>query len=275
MTLRGYVLEILGYALFLTDSIQANVLIDQDKHARLADFGLLTIAPDTNLISPASFIPGGTWRWMSPELFDPGSFGLKAGCPTKRSDCYALGMVTYEVLSGKMPFYRDTENLVVAKVLRGERPGRPRGAIGTWFTNEVWGVLESCWEHTPKDRPRIGDVLQSLENASKSWIPTSQTVAGPQAMDPPTGELESNTEEPTDGSESPSQGDSSRSPRDQSKGDPDENNSHHPLTSFQFSITIRVTLRTGRAQRIPRDLARRNRSQLQKGRLGWVLLYSV
>jgi len=35
---------------------------------------------------------------MSPELLDPGSFGEHAtGRPTKQSDCYALGMVIYEV----------------------------------------------------------------------------------------------------------------------------------------------------------------------------------
>ena len=222
MTSRGYVFEILGYTLFLTDSIKANVLIDQDNRARPADFGLLTIVSDTNLMSSVSFTPGGTWRWMSPELFDPESFGLNADCPTKRSDCCALGMLIYEVLSEEVPFSRYSRYPVVVKILRGERPGRPEGKIGKWFTNEVWDVLESCWKHIPKDRPRIGVVLQCLENASKSWIPISRTVAGPQAMDPPTGELESSTEGPTDGGESPWEGDLSHSPRGQSKGDPDE-----------------------------------------------------
>ena len=83
-------------------------------------------------------------------------------------------MVTYEVLSGKKPFSRIPDHLVVVKVHKGERPGRPRGAIGEWFMNEVWDVLESCWKHTPHDRPGIGDVLQCLENASRSWIPTPQ-----------------------------------------------------------------------------------------------------
>ena len=41
---------------------------------------------------------------MSPELLDPERFGLQDGRPTKRSDCYALGMVILEVLSGKPPF---------------------------------------------------------------------------------------------------------------------------------------------------------------------------
>ena len=226
VTLRGYVFENRGYTSLLMDVVKANVLIDEDKHARLADFGLLTIIPDTNLLSSVSFTPGGTHQWMSPELFYPERFGLKAACPTKHSDCYALGMLIYEVLSGEIPFPGYNGYAVAVRVVEGERPGRPEGAIGTWFTDEVWGVLGSCWKHTPRDRPRIGDVLQCLENTSRSWIPTSRTTPGPQPMDSSTGGLESSTEEPTGDGESLSlsQGVSSHSPREQSKGDTDKSN---------------------------------------------------
>ena len=47
-----------------------------------------------------SFIAGGTRRWMSPELLDPELFDIpesEGDRPTKQSDCYALGMVIYEV----------------------------------------------------------------------------------------------------------------------------------------------------------------------------------
>ena len=47
-----------------------------------------------------SFTGGGTRRWMSPELLIPERFGMhgsEAGRPTRQSDCYALGMVIYEV----------------------------------------------------------------------------------------------------------------------------------------------------------------------------------
>ena len=44
-----------------------------------------------------SFTAGGTTRWTSPELLDPDKFGITDYRPTKQSDCYALGMVVYEV----------------------------------------------------------------------------------------------------------------------------------------------------------------------------------
>ena len=50
----------------------------------------------TNLLSESSLCFAGTFRWMSPELLDPSRFGSD-GRQTRESDCYALGMVIYEV----------------------------------------------------------------------------------------------------------------------------------------------------------------------------------
>ena len=104
---------------------------------------------------------------MSPELFYPVDFGLEDSRRTKYSDCYALGMVIYEVLSGQVPFSGSGPFVVVAKVVRGERPECPQGAEGKLFTNAIWGVLEGCWTPKRDDRPSIEDVLQFLEEASR------------------------------------------------------------------------------------------------------------
>ena len=108
---------------------------------------------------------------MSPELFRPEEFGLKDSRRTERSDCYALGMVIYEVLSGKVPFSRHEVYAVVVKVLDGERPERPQGARGTRFTDDIWRILEHCWTPQPGNRPDIEDVLRCLEEVSSSWTP--------------------------------------------------------------------------------------------------------
>ena len=94
-------------------STKANILINKDRRACIADFGLTTItgvathasarASRVSLISNdtlMSFTAGGTYRWMSPELLDPERFRIpesEGDRPTKKSDCYALGMVIYEV----------------------------------------------------------------------------------------------------------------------------------------------------------------------------------
>ena len=50
----------------------------------------------TTFLSETNGPSGGTHCRMSPELLDPKTFGSN-GRPTRESDCYALGMVIYEV----------------------------------------------------------------------------------------------------------------------------------------------------------------------------------
>lgn len=57
----------------------------------------------TLLLSNTALSPCGTIRWMSPELLEPTRFGSD-GLPSRESDCYALGMVIYEV-SGLTSFW--------------------------------------------------------------------------------------------------------------------------------------------------------------------------
>ena len=94
---------------------------------------------------------------MSPELIAPQRFGFEKSRPTRSSDCYALGMVIYETVSGNLPFHRDTDLGVFAKVLEGKHP--PRGAR---FPESLWTMLELCWTSQLSDRPSIEDVLQCL-----------------------------------------------------------------------------------------------------------------
>lgn len=148
--------------LLIPSLVKANILIDQTGHARLADFGLLTIISDsTNLWSSGSYPQGGTARWMGPELIDPQRFGFENSRPTKGSDCYALGMVMYETISGHLPFPQHGDLTIILKVLAGEYP--PRGAA---FPENLWKMLERCWTSQPDGRPSIEDVLQCLEGTS-------------------------------------------------------------------------------------------------------------
>ena len=148
--------------------VQANILIDQTGRARLADFGLLTIISDpANILSSSSCAQGGTARWMGPELIAPQEFGFKTSRPTKFSDCYSLGMVIYETISGNLPFHEDTDIAVFLKVVRGERPSREDG-----FADCLWKTTEQCWASQPSNRPSIEGVLQCLEMCSNASLPS-------------------------------------------------------------------------------------------------------
>ena len=144
--------------------LKANILIDGTGCARLADFGLLTIISDpANFLSSGSYTQGGTARWMSPERIVPQEFGLKDSRPTVSSDCYSLGMVIYETISGNPPFHEYADITVFMKVLKGEHPSR-----GMEFTERLWEMLEMCWTFQPNNRPRIEDVLKCMDTVSIS-----------------------------------------------------------------------------------------------------------
>jgi len=147
----------------------ANILIDGDGRARLAGFGLITMASELSAITPPT-MTDGTIPWMSPELLHPGMFGLKESRPTEESDCYALGMVIYEVLSGQAPFASSRDPEVVFKVLHGENPRRPQGDEGKLFTDGIWGLLGRCWKPQPSDRPSAKVILLCLEGDPLSLV---------------------------------------------------------------------------------------------------------
>ena len=137
------------------------MLIDNDGRACLTDFDLTFFIPDEDT-SSITINLGGTLRWMSPERLDPARFGLRGDGQTKESDCYALGMTIYEVLSGHPPFH-SLHNLGVMKmIIEGGRPKRPNKA---WFTDGVWEVLERCWKQEPSERINVKSVLSFLEEA--------------------------------------------------------------------------------------------------------------
>jgi hypothetical protein len=185
-------------------NFKANILINNNGCACLADFSSFTIAGDQLMDTPSSTLDG-MLRWMSPELMDPERFGLEDDHPTKESDCYALGMVIYEVLSRNQPFAPYSEYATVARILRGKRPKRPRGVERILFTDNIWGMLKLCWKPQPRDRISASAVLLRLEEHPPLLMPSPNVdgnaeTDGNDSWDDQTepstdGELESSTDE--------------------------------------------------------------------------------
>ena len=153
-------------------------MIDETGRAILADFGLVTLIPD-QFTFLSTCLEGGTVQWMSPELLDPEQFSLPNKRSTMQSDCYALGMLIYEVLSGQVPFPTCSPFTALRKVLDGERPERPQGEAGKLFTDGIWDIVQLCWKTDPKERATAKAVLACLEdNSPKSDGDDDQSDAG-------------------------------------------------------------------------------------------------
>ena len=75
---------------------------------------------------------------MSPELLDPDRFGFEDTRPSNESDCYALGVVIYSVLSGRVPFAQSKNPAVVFKLRvsgqedQGVRRGSQMTCVRHW-----------------------------------------------------------------------------------------------------------------------------------------------
>lgn len=92
----------------------SNVMVDQERVVRLMDFGLAKfLAVDDGVTADGRLV--GTFRYMSPEqiLGEP----LDA-----RSDLYSLGVIMFELLTGRGPFEAKTPYELWEKVLETETP---------------------------------------------------------------------------------------------------------------------------------------------------------
>ncbi|WP_193393843.1 protein kinase domain-containing protein [Mycobacterium kyorinense] len=76
-----------------------NVLISDDGEVKIADFGLVRAVATAGITSASVIL--GTAAYLSPEQ-------VRDGKATPRSDVYALGIVTYELLTGHTPFNGDS-----------------------------------------------------------------------------------------------------------------------------------------------------------------------
>jgi len=112
------VCEALGYihahGLVHRDLKPSNILVDEDRHVRLMDFGLAKfLAEDATVTARGRVV--GTYRYMSPEQ--------TLGEPLDgRADLYSLGVVIYELLAGRPPFDARTPIELWQQILDGEPP---------------------------------------------------------------------------------------------------------------------------------------------------------
>lgn len=83
-----------------------------------------------------------------------------------------------KVFAHEQPFSRVCSRAAPALVIAGERPPRPmnRGVLG--LSEDIWVLMEKCWDWAPSTRPHAVDVLVLLETASRDWVsPASEAIA--------------------------------------------------------------------------------------------------
>ncbi|KAJ7495404.1 kinase-like domain-containing protein [Mycena latifolia] len=136
----------------------SNILVDDDGHACLTDFGLTVLSDATATQTPNG---AGSVPWMAPEMLNPTAFGLLNPARTPASDIYAFGCVCLELFTGYPPFHEAIlfDASLILKVIEGVRPIRPAGDL---ISDKVWSIMQKCWAHIFADRPTIPDIVLEL-----------------------------------------------------------------------------------------------------------------
>jgi len=92
----------------------SNILLDRAGKVKIADFGIAKMAGQSTELTMAGSVMGSP-QYLSPEQ-------IKGEDLDGRSDIFSLGVVIYEVLSGKRPFQGDTITSLVYQILHKELP---------------------------------------------------------------------------------------------------------------------------------------------------------
>jgi tetratricopeptide (TPR) repeat protein len=141
----------------------SNIMIDADGNARIMDFGIARSIEGKGITDAGVMI--GTPEYMSPEQVE----GREVD---QRSDIYSLGIILYEMVTGRVPFEGDTPFTIGMKH-KGETPKNPK-VLNTQISDDLNHLILRCLEKEKDKRYQNADELSSeLVNIEKG-IPTTE-----------------------------------------------------------------------------------------------------
>ncbi len=164
-----------------------NVLVAEDGHLKVTDFGIARAGAQTDMTEAGSVI--GTAQYLSPEQ-------ARGDEVTAASDCYAVGIVLYEMLTGRVPFDGDRPVAVAMKQI-SDAPMPPH-EVEPGVPPELDAVVMRALAKRPSERYRTADELSRALAETRTALDGSGSTTrvmpavGPateetRVMDPATG----------------------------------------------------------------------------------------
>lgn len=152
-----------------------NVLIDEDGRPRLTDFGLARAVTEVTSTSTGTLL--GTVAYLAPEL-------VQNGDADARSDVYAVGVLLFEMLTGRQPFTGSSAIDVAARHVHEDVPA-PSTYV-TWLPAEIDSLVATLTARSIADRPADASAALHSLRLTRAMIdePTLDRRA-----DPPSGQI--------------------------------------------------------------------------------------
>jgi eukaryotic-like serine/threonine-protein kinase len=144
-----------------------NVLIDEDGRVKVTDFGIAR-AGASDMTETGSIM--GTAQYLSPEQAQ--------GRPVDaRSDLYSIGIVLYELLTGRVPF--DAESAVSVAMMQVSEPPQPPRELDPTIPPALEGVVLRALEKDPARR--FADADEFIEALHAARLAPDDVVVVPPA----------------------------------------------------------------------------------------------
>ncbi len=140
------------------DIKSSNIKVDSEGRIKLLDFGIATSTAIPGMTMTGNVV--GSLQSLAPELLA----GRRADA---RSDIWALGVLLYEMVTGRTPFEAPNVTQICRAIESGNFP--PPVDLNPAVTPEVTAIIRKCLRKKPGDRYRsAGDLLIDLEKARMS-----------------------------------------------------------------------------------------------------------
>jgi serine/threonine-protein kinase len=173
-TIADRVLDALGavhrQGLVHRDIKPENVLIDPDGFPKLADFGIARAATEVTATTTGKVL--GTVSYLAPEL-------VRSGDSDSRTDVYAIGILLFEMVTGRQPFTGPSAIEVAARHVHEDVP--PPSSYVPWLPPEFDTLIAKLAARDPDLRPLDAAEALALLRETRSMIddPTLARKAEP------------------------------------------------------------------------------------------------
>jgi eukaryotic-like serine/threonine-protein kinase len=143
-----------------------NLLVTQDGVVKVADFGLARAYADGRVTQAGAVT--GTVQYLAPEQ-------IRGEPADPRSDLYSLGIVAYELLTGKLPFTGETAMAVAYKHLSDRVPA-PSSVLPD-LPQELDGFVAAATDRDRELRPESADVMRMDLDAIAHQLPSARRLS--------------------------------------------------------------------------------------------------